>query len=121
MFRKDSPSKFRYGLDNIIIHALFFRLPDTTPEGTSGSILLRCILDGKHLKFYCSIDVVRSFYISQNWHIQLLSRSTHEVVDIDGAIYSLGGNDGSASLNSMERYAMQCTLLHKVFLPFYMN
>ena len=31
-------------------------------------------------------------------------RSTHEVVEIDNFIYSFGGNDGSASLNSMERY-----------------
>ena len=31
-------------------------------------------------------------------------RSTHEVVEIDGLIYALGGNDGSASLNSMEKY-----------------
>ena len=26
------------------------------------------------------------------------------MVEIDGMIYSLGGNDGSASLNSMEKY-----------------
>ena len=31
-------------------------------------------------------------------------RSTHEVVEIDNFLYSFGGNDGSASLNSMERY-----------------
>ena len=31
-------------------------------------------------------------------------RSTHEVVEIDNFLYALGGNDGSASLNSMERY-----------------
>ena len=30
-------------------------------------------------------------------------RSTHEVVEVDGMLYALGGNDGSASLNSMER------------------
>ena len=27
----------------------------------------------------------------------------HEVVEVDGMLYALGGNDGSASLNSMER------------------
>lgn len=31
-------------------------------------------------------------------------RSTHEVVAIDGSIYALGGNDGSSSLNSVEKY-----------------
>jgi kelch-like protein 17 (actinfilin) len=30
--------------------------------------------------------------------------SPHEVVEADGMLYALGGNDGSASLNSMERY-----------------
>ena len=31
-------------------------------------------------------------------------RSTHELVAMNGALYSLGGNDGSSSLNSVERY-----------------
>jgi kelch-like protein 17 (actinfilin) len=34
----------------------------------------------------------------------LSGRSTHEVVEIDGLLYALGGNDGSSSLNSVERY-----------------
>lgn len=31
-------------------------------------------------------------------------RSTHEVVEASGYLYALGGNDGSSSLNSVERY-----------------
>ncbi len=31
-------------------------------------------------------------------------RSTHEVVAFDDQIYTFGGNDGSASLNSVERF-----------------
>lgn len=31
-------------------------------------------------------------------------RSTHEVVEVDGYLFSIGGNDGSSSLNSCERY-----------------
>lgn len=31
-------------------------------------------------------------------------RSTHEVVEVEGALFALGGNDGSSSLNSVERY-----------------
>jgi kelch-like protein 17 (actinfilin) len=34
----------------------------------------------------------------------IIFRSTHEVVEIDGYLYALGGNDGSSSLNSVERY-----------------
>ena len=29
-------------------------------------------------------------------------RSTHEVCNIEGVLYSIGGNDGSSSLNSVE-------------------
>ena len=39
-----------------------------------------------------------------NLFFHCFSRSTHEVVEIDNFLYALGGNDGSASLNSMERY-----------------
>ncbi|KAK8384347.1 hypothetical protein O3P69_009261 [Scylla paramamosain] len=42
-----------------------------------------------------------SVSVSQVPHV---SQSTHEVVEIDGLLYALGGNDGSSSLNSMERY-----------------
>lgn len=34
-------------------------------------------------------------------------RSTHEVIDVDGFMYALGGNDGSSSLNSVEKYDPQ--------------
>lgn len=37
-----------------------------------------------------------------NKHV--IDRSTHEVVAIDGHIYAIGGNDGSSSLNSVEKY-----------------
>ncbi|KAA0183377.1 hypothetical protein HAZT_HAZT001996 [Hyalella azteca] len=30
--------------------------------------------------------------------------TTHELVTHDNFVYAIGGNDGSASLNSMERY-----------------
>ena len=106
MFPNNAPrySKFRNGLDNITIRVLFSRFPDTTPEGTSGSISLRCILDGKNLNCHCSIDVILHFpVLACSNEGSFFFRSTHEVVEIDGAIYSLGGNDGSASLNSMER------------------
>ena len=109
MFPNNAPrySKFRNGLDNITIRVLFSRFPDTTPEGTSGSISLRCILDGKNLNFslfYRCGEVILHFpVLACSNKGNFFFRSTHEVVEIDGAIYSLGGNDGSASLNSMER------------------
>lgn len=31
-------------------------------------------------------------------------RSTHDAVTMDGDLYVIGGNDGSSSLNSVERY-----------------
>jgi hypothetical protein len=31
-------------------------------------------------------------------------RSTHEVAEVEGVLYAMGGNDGSSSLNSVERY-----------------
>lgn len=34
----------------------------------------------------------------------ILCRSTHEVVETGGYVFALGGSDGSASLNSVERY-----------------
>lgn len=34
-------------------------------------------------------------------------RSTHEVVEIDKNLYALGGNDGSSSLNSVEKFDPQ--------------
>lgn len=34
----------------------------------------------------------------------ILCRSTHEVVEVEGVLFALGGNDGSSSLNSVERY-----------------
>lgn len=32
------------------------------------------------------------------------SRSTHDLVAMDGWLYAVGGNDGSSSLNSIEKY-----------------
>lgn len=42
-------------------------------------------------------------------HLLLLSfrpvpRSTHDLVAMDGWLYAVGGNDGSSSLNSIEKY-----------------
>lgn len=34
-------------------------------------------------------------------------RSTHEVVEADGFLYAIGGNDGSSSLNTVERYELK--------------
>jgi len=31
-------------------------------------------------------------------------RSTHEVVEAEGLLYAIGGNDGSSSLNTVENY-----------------
>lgn len=31
-------------------------------------------------------------------------RSTHDLVSMDGWLYAVGGNDGSSSLNSIEKY-----------------
>ena len=33
-----------------------------------------------------------------------LFRSTHDAIALDGQLYVVGGNDGSSSLNSAERY-----------------
>lgn len=33
-----------------------------------------------------------------------LPRSTHDLVAMDGWLYAVGGNDGSSSLNSIEKY-----------------
>ena len=32
------------------------------------------------------------------------TRSTHDLVALDGFVFAVGGNDGSASLSSVERY-----------------
>ena len=64
-------------------------LPQCTPEGTN--YILRKLFHYSHsLQFF---KIIFKIY-----------RSTHEVVEIDNFLYSFGGNDGSASLNSMERY-----------------
>lgn len=39
--------------------------------------------------------------------IKIIFRSTHEVVPSDNILYALGGNDGSSSLNSAEKYDPQ--------------
>lgn len=31
-------------------------------------------------------------------------RTTHEVVETEGYLYAIGGNDGSSSLSTVERY-----------------
>lgn len=36
--------------------------------------------------------------------VWLSSRSTHDLVAMDGWLYAVGGNDGSSSLNSIEKY-----------------
>ena len=60
-------------------------------------MISKCKLSNKNnfkigLGHYCDIYKINLF------------RSTHEVVSVDGMLYALGGNDGSASLNSMERF-----------------
>jgi hypothetical protein len=53
-------------------------------------------------------NLLLSFLISCHIKIVLrlvpICRSTHEVVNCDGILIALGGNDGSSSLNSVERY-----------------
>lgn len=42
---------------------------------------------------------------TENWaYSESLSRSTHDLVAMDGWLYAVGGNDGSSSLNSIEKY-----------------
>ena len=48
--------------------------------------------------------IMFSLFLRPSNFLLVFSRSTHEVVEIDNFLYSFGGNDGSASLNSMERY-----------------
>ena len=50
-----------------------------------------------HIYIVCIIPSICTVLI-------LCFRSTHDVVVLDGCIYAIGGNDGSTSLNSMERY-----------------
>ncbi|KAI6073673.1 Kelch-like 17 [Aix galericulata] len=38
------------------------------------------------------------------WSLPGPSRSTHDLVAMDGWLYAVGGNDGSSSLNSIEKY-----------------
>lgn len=38
------------------------------------------------------------------WSLHGHSRSTHDLVAMDGWLYAVGGNDGSSSLNSIEKY-----------------
>ena len=40
-------------------------------------------------------------------------RSTHEVCQVDGVLYAVGGNDGSSSLNSVE---VNLTLVHYIIV-----
>lgn len=37
-------------------------------------------------------------------NILMFLRSTHDLVAMDGWLYAVGGNDGSSSLNSIEKY-----------------
>lgn len=43
-------------------------------------------------------------YIMNFVNILILFRSTHDLVAMDGWLYAVGGNDGSSSLNSIEKY-----------------
>lgn len=74
---------------------------DLVRDEIHGNQLRQCIPDGKWLwkigaKFYFHFKIRMYLY-----------RSTHEVIDVDGFMYSLGGNDGSSSLNSVEKYDPQ--------------
>jgi kelch-like protein 17 (actinfilin) len=44
------------------------------------------------------------YFKSETEFLKIDPRSTHEVVAFDDLVYAFGGNDGSASLNSVERY-----------------
>ena len=57
--------------------------------------------DPKNLLFRSPLCSAQLTYIL--WSLSPF-RSTHEVVTIDNFLYALGGNDGSASLNSMEKF-----------------
>lgn len=56
----------------------------------------------KRHKCQCTLMVPWLFFV-----IFFVFRSTHEVVEIDNYLYALGGNDGSSSLNSVEKYDPQ--------------
>ena len=58
----------------------------------------------KHEQVHLDFDFLQSWTFLLILNFVLFFRSTHEVVEIDNFLYSFGGNDGSASLNSMERY-----------------
>ncbi len=38
------------------------------------------------------------------FHLIWFYRSTHEVIEAEGLLYAIGGNDGSSSLNTVENY-----------------
>ena len=68
----------------------------------------------EHISFFATC-----LFSYQKVHIIVVFfRSTHEVVEIEGMVYALGGNDGSASLNSMERYDSK---MNKWFMVTAMN
>ena len=49
-------------------------------------------------------------------------RSTHELCAIEGNLYSIGGNDGSSSLNSIEvGYLRYLHYLHCAYYLHYLN
>ena len=55
----------------------------------------------------------RILIIFENLDIDLPLLDATSIVEVDGMIYALGGNDGSASLNSMERFDLIFELIKK--------
>lgn len=53
------------------------------------------------------ITILIDILINSLFIFSITFRSTHEVVEIDLNLYALGGNDGSSSLNSVEKYDPQ--------------
>lgn len=43
-------------------------------------------------------------FLMDIFFLLLIFRSTHDLVAMDGWLYAVGGNDGSSSLNSIEKY-----------------
>lgn len=70
-----------------------------------------CLEQGAHFSVSVSVKII----VIKNWHYEVHTpgilnwffspfRSTHDLVAMDGWLYAVGGNDGSSSLNSIEKY-----------------
>lgn len=95
---------FCFSLVGVMVHPERDGLPiyHRTPckQICTTQIPLKTILSRK----MCHLHHYGEFIIYNMNVVNFLFRSTHDLVAMDGWLYAVGGNDGSSSLNSIEKY-----------------